>query len=139
MSASSQVDDGVRYLSLIFELNFSWTRQSFLTLYAVEMMIEASAVLRGGFTLTTLQKQSSVSMMKVRAVESIFSKSRARRYGKKSVKNCRQGHHELSVLDSTWAKAFIIPLVTTFLIVFNTCNGILAAAIGLQIRDSNLR
>jgi hypothetical protein len=27
----------------------------------------------------------------------------------------------------------------TFLIFFNTCNGILAAAIGLQIRDSNLR
>ena len=27
----------------------------------------------------------------------------------------------------------------TFLIVFNTFNGILAAAIGLQIRDSNLR
>jgi hypothetical protein len=30
-------------------------------------------------------------------------------------------------------------MCNTFLIVLNTCNGILAAAIGLQILDSNLR
>ena len=55
-------------------------------------------------------------MMKLRAVESIFSISSARRSGKERAENCRQGHHELMVLDSTWANAFIIPRVTHFLL-----------------------
>ncbi len=46
-------------------------------------MIKASAALRGGSTLTTLQKQLSSLMLKLRAVERIFSKSRSPRPEKK--------------------------------------------------------
>ena len=77
--------------------------------------------MRGGFTWTTLQKQSSSSMSEECAVEFIFSKSCARRSDKKRTKwlirmllskVCRGWHHELP--DSTSVKAFITPRVAHF-------------------------
>ncbi len=84
-------------------------------------MINASVMLRGGFTWKTLQKRSSSSMSKLRAVECIFLKSCASVSYKEENSDwfkcsCRKlltrDNNEL--LDSLLAKAIIIPLVINF-------------------------
>jgi hypothetical protein len=119
MSASSLIDDGVCLLSLIFELHFLGRDCRFYRCIRSRNDDRSFCGVAWCFHLNKIAKAIvivDVETARGRNLECVdLVKNSAGTDSNALVKNCRQGHHELMVLDSTLAKAlFIIPRVTHF-------------------------